>query len=145
MAEAAFIVRDDEIHVRTKYEHRQRCKSVPFAEWDARKKVWRFPATPESATLLRNSFSGVGRCKVDKGFQDLLKTFLTPQKVDNYYLPDIVLENDPREVDPALLPDPPDVKTPLWGHQKQAFWFIVKLFGGLPDAVVSERLRDVRG
>lgn len=133
MTEASFRVHEDEIRITTHFHHRDRCKSLGDATWHPAGKYWSVAATPQMAQAIREAFRGVGNCRVDKAFQALMAKPVDVVPDDNgFVMPDWLRDIDPREVDGDELPDPPLWTTPQWGHQKQAFWFVVKLWGGLP-------------
>lgn len=119
--DARFTVENGRIVCRTRYEHRNRCKSVPGARWDAKSKAWTYPVSPAIAESLSSAFRGLS-VFADEQFQTLQAASVAVAKAQEHKS-----AHD--------LPPVPVSKTDAWLHQRQAFWFVASMWGLSPDDV----------
>jgi hypothetical protein len=105
------------ILVRAPFELKDKLKDIPTARWIPQYKCWSYSPTPTIAFRLDNL---LGTYKSDKQFEDLLEQSFQQAEAQAAKSADD-------------LPEIPCTKTPAWKHQKQAFWFVVNLWGGLPE------------
>lgn len=102
-------VSDGLVRIRSRFEDRHRCKSVPGGRWEPNRKEWRYPATPATADRIAVAFDGVP-VEADEGFERLREQARARERSAHHRF----------DFD---LPDVPDSATRAWMHQRQAFWF----------------------
>ncbi len=115
MPEAAFADVDaGRIMLRTPFSNLLLCKRVPNAAWDAARRVWTYPATPQHARLIQSS---IPRLSTTEKFASLLAAQATvaPTTAPNT-----------RTVPPAAIALPAGLKTKPWRHQIEAFQFTME-------------------
>lgn len=105
------------ILVRAPFELKEKLKEIPTARWVPQYKCWSYSPTPVIALKLDEL---LGIYKSDQQFKDLLQ--------QAYSISEAQVKKEAED-----LPDIPCTKNPAWKHQKQAFWFVVNLWGGLPS------------
>ena len=102
------------------WPHKDVLKAFVGAKWDRKLKAWTYPPTVDALDALRAYFRD--SLSVD---DDCLKLDIQREQIARAVA--VKTETD--------LEDPPMVKTPLWNHQKQAFYFAKALLdscgGGL--------------
>jgi hypothetical protein len=107
--------------LKTPYLLKDVCKSIPGARWDAQLKCWTYPRTPGAAHSICCAF--LPTQLVWQGDAELLRQ--TAEEMRQAHATKTAEE----------LPEIPLTKGPTpWRHQTRAFWFVVGLLGGLPDA-----------
>ncbi|MCZ2149636.1 MAG: DEAD/DEAH box helicase [Bryobacterales bacterium] len=129
MPEAAFADVDaGRILLRTPFSNLVLCKRIPGGAWDARCRMWAYPATPAHARLIRSS---IPQLQFGDGFAALLNSKLA----------------DKAPVKPAAAPPasaetavelPTGLKTRPWRHQIAAFQFTMeRLLRGAGAALLA--------
>lgn len=106
MTEASFYVDQGMIRVESKYEHAERCRSVPGGKWNRDIFMWEWPASPRVACELRDAFKGVGNCRASKTFMGLVA--------------DGDSQRAARTVRAEQSDGGPAPLVPLWSHQSDA-------------------------
>ena len=111
---------EDRLAIETTFAMKDACKAVPGARWDKGFKVWTYPATPGAARAIHEAFP--------------------PQvAVWDEHAAALLVEAE-RIAEAAAhktaesLPDVQLMKTAAWQHQRRGFWYVVGLWGGLPNA-----------
>jgi len=107
------------ILVRAPFELKDKLKEIPTARWMPQYKCWSYSPTPVTALKLDTI---LGTYKADNQFKELLNKAFSISEAQT-------------KKDADDLPDIPCTKYPAWRHQKQAFWFVVNLWGGLPNGI----------
>jgi hypothetical protein len=101
------------IILRTPFASLSLCKRIPGAWWDASRKAWTYPATPQHAALVRAT---IPRLSVSERFATLFTTKPTPAR-------------------PSL---PAGLKTRPWRHQIAAYQFAMERFAnGAPGVLLA--------
>jgi SNF2 family DNA or RNA helicase len=100
---------DNRIAVRTDYGHKEVCKSIPGARWDATGKAWTYPATPSAARAIHLAFPG----QATIWSEDAAALLLEAERI---------AEAAAHKTMDALHPIPLTKTTP-WPHQARAFHF----------------------
>ncbi|MFZ5926316.1 MAG: SNF2-related protein [Acidobacteriota bacterium] len=100
------------------------CKRIPGAWWDAARKAWTYPATPQHAALVRAT---IPRLSASERFTALVATKPTPT--------------------PANVPClPAGLKTRPWRHQIAAYQFAMERFeNGSPGVLLAMGMGCVAG
>jgi hypothetical protein len=105
------------IYVKAPFEMKDTLKNIPTARWEARHRMWSFAATPSAAQKLDALSPDI----TDDKFRDLLDQSF------NIGSAEIFKDQDD-------LPQPELRKNDSWKHQLQAYHFVARLWGGLPNA-----------
>ena len=103
------------ILVRTPFSNLLLCKRLPNAAWDAARRVWTYPATPQHARLIQSS---IPQLSATERFGALL-TAQTKSPATAAPTPNLTVRRSAIEV-PACL------KTKPWRHQIEAFQFAME-------------------
>lgn len=106
------------IIVRVPFELKDKLKDIPTARWIPAYKCWSFSPTPAIALRLDTA---LGTYQADKQFHDLLEQSFKQAEAQ-------------ATKDAEDLPPIPCTKHPAWRHQMACFWFVARLWGGLPKA-----------
>lgn len=93
----------NEIVLRSEYRYRERCKAIPGARWDRRRRAWVYPLSPHS---IENVASEFGNDILGHGLHEYLRW-------SQREAPEVQLKTDP------------------WQHQREAFRFAYGLPGAL--------------
>ena len=109
---------DRGLAITTLFGNKDRCKAIPGARWDKELKAWRYPFTPFAAKAIAAEFPP-GTCK----WSDIAEKLLLESQA--------IVDASAHKT-ATTLPDIPHMKTQPWLHQRQAFWFVVGVWGGLP-------------
>lgn len=117
MPDAAFADVDaGRILLRTPFSNLVLCKRVPGASWDAKRRMWAYPATPTHARLIRSS---IPRLQVSDRFSALLESKAVAE-----------VRAEPAPVTPTQAETtvelPAGLKTKPWRHQIDAFQFTME-------------------
>jgi SNF2 family DNA or RNA helicase len=102
------------ITLRTPFSNLLLCKLVPNAAWDAARRVWTYPATPQHARLIQTS---IPQLSATESFRALLNGRPRPR--------DAALPA-PTAVAPLAIVLPAGLKTKPWRHQVEAFQFTME-------------------
>lgn len=103
----------DALLVSARFEHLERCKSVPGGRWDKERKAWRYSATPATIDSIRHAFRGV-LVDVDEGVRALARQADAIRGAAVHKTAD-------------ALPDVPVTAKSAWLHQRRAYHFAEKL------------------
>lgn len=117
MSDAALAFADVDagrITLRTSFSNLVLCKRVPNAAWDAARRMWTYPATPQHARLIQSS---IPRLSTTEKFSALLAGQPKPAPTT---APATKL------VTPAAIALPVGLKTKPWRHQIDAFQFTME-------------------
>ena len=106
---------DDRIHVRTRFQDKEICKSITGARWQPDTKSWHYPATPVTAGHISLAFNGRA-LNADDDFKELVAA--ASKQIAAF-----------RAKDADALPEPWS-KTKSWLHQRRAFHFAKDMPGG---------------
>lgn len=120
MERVTAFVQNDRICLRTPFLYKDVCKLIMGARWNGELRCWTYPAAAWTAVEIAEAFS-MNRISGDAEFLALLKEY------------EALMETQAVKVAEDL-PAIPVTKSQPWQHQVQAFWFVVGLWGGLPDA-----------
>lgn len=104
------VVEDGRIWVRSPFQYKEVCKSIPQRRWNAARKAWTYPESPTSAAAVRDAFVGTD-LQADEAFEELVRAYDAQREVSE------------RARTAEDLPPVPRTRTEAWGHQRQAFWF----------------------
>lgn len=129
MPEAAFAdVEAGRILLRTPFSNLVLCKRIPGSSWDAKRRLWAYPATTAHARLIRAS---IPRLQESDKFAALLNP-----------MPSAEVQAQPAPAPPArtepILELPAGLKTEPWRHQFAAFQFTMeRLLRGAGAALLA--------
>jgi len=105
------------IYVETPFRFKDTCKRIPGSRWGNPKAgVWNYPFTAAAAQSIVEAFQ---RIAID--FDQSIWTLL-----ENHEKATAFKTSDD-------LPEIPCTKTTSWQHQRQCFWWIAQMWGGLPE------------
>lgn len=126
MPEAAFADVDaGRILLRTPFSNLVLCKRIPGGAWDARCRMWAYPATPAHARLIRSSIPRLQ-------FGDQFAALLNSKPADK-----IPVKPAPAPTETAV-ELPTGLKTRPWRHQIAAFQFTMeRLLRGAGAALLA--------
>ena len=99
------------IRLKTPFSMKDVVKTLPGARWDPKRRIWSVPATPAGAKAVCELLP-----EANHEIIALAKTVTAAHAVHNW--------DD--------LPPIPICKTKPWQHQLKVFWFVARLWGGLP-------------
>ncbi|HZV06921.1 MAG TPA: DEAD/DEAH box helicase [Gemmataceae bacterium] len=117
MPDAAFADVDaGRILLRTPFSNLVLCKRVPGASWDAKRRMWAYPATPTHARLIRSS---IPRLQVSDRFSALLESKASAEVRVQPAPPPLTQPETTVEL-------PAGLKTKPWRHQIDAFQFTME-------------------
>ena len=102
------------IMLRTPFSNLVLCKRVPNSAWDAARRVWTYPATPQHARLIQSS---IPRLSPTEKFTALLAGQAKPA-------PTVASTSKPETALPVVLPV--GLKTKPWRHQIEALQFTME-------------------
>lgn len=113
-------VEDGVMRMRSPYEARLIVKTqILAAEWSKKRKVYELPATPQAALSIANALGQYG-IDADDAATALVKQGHEGKKAQ-------------AKRSALDLPPVPGSKTDAWNHQRQAFWFMREMPGGILD------------
>jgi SNF2 family DNA or RNA helicase len=104
------------ILLRTPFSNLVLCKRVPGASWDAKRRMWAYPATPTHARLIRSS---IPRLQVSDRFSALLESKASAEVRVQPAPPPLTQPETTVEL-------PAGLKTKPWRHQIDAFQFTME-------------------
>jgi len=103
-------VNDGRIAIKSHYRHKDTCKSIPGARWNANKRQWTYPESPSSALAIIDAFTGVG---ID-----------SDERFDRLCDEGEEMRAAAAHKEATELPAVPGLNKDAWLHQRQAFWFL---------------------